>query len=303
MNLTANSTILVQGIMTPAGSTYTPLMQAYGTQIVAGVAPGYGNRLQNTIPVFDLVEQALTTVGPVDATVLFVPPYEVLDAALEAIAAGIHQIIIPSAGVPPLDMVKLLRHAESTETLVIGSGSGGVIIPGEILLGLYPPQFYSPGSVGVISRSSTLTHEVALELTQAGLGQSIAVSIGSDRVVGSSFQQWLQILEEDDRTEAIVLVGEIGGDAEEVAAHYSMEAIDKPMVAYLAGRTLAKGHCMGHAGAIIASQFADFGVDMGTAEPKLAAFKQAQIPVADRPSQIPALLKHHLEHHLAIAED
>jgi succinyl-CoA synthetase alpha subunit len=219
------------------------------------------------------------------------PHYLVLDAALEAIAAGIRQLVLITEGVPPLDLVSLSRKAEATETLVVGPNSPGIIVPGQLLLGTHPAEFYTPGSVGLVSRSGALTYEVALELTRAGFGQSIALGVGSDRIVGSSFQQWLQILDEDDHTEVIVLVGEIGGDSEEVAAQYIGEAIDKPVIAYIAGRTAPKGQMMGHAGAVIASQVADLGLHVGTAESKIAAFKHVKVPVADRPSQIPDLVK------------
>ena len=270
---------------------YTPLMQAYGTQVIAGVSPGAGGQTIVGVPTFDLVEQAIYHLGMVDTVVIFVPPYAVLDAALEAMAAEIRQLILITEGVPPLDMVRLLRKAEATETLVVGPNCPGIIVPGQILLGIHPSKFYKPGRIGLISRSGTLTYEIARELTQAGLGQSIAVGIGGDRISGSSLQQWLQILEEDDQTEAIVLVGEIGGDSEEVAAHYIAEVIDKPVVAYLAGYSAPKGQFIGHAGAIIASKIAGLGTDIGSAESKLAAFKRARIPVADRPSQIPELIK------------
>lgn len=192
-------------------------------------------------------------------------------------------------------MVHLLRKAEATETLIVGPNSPGIIVPGQLLLGTFPADFYTPGSVGLVSRSGTLTHEIALELTRAEFGQSIAVGVGGDRIVGSSLQQWLQILDEDEQTDVIVLVGEIGGDSEEVAAHYITEAIDKPVIAYIAGRTSPKGQLMGHAGAIIASQITDLSVETGTAESKIAAFKHAKVPVADRPSQIPDLVKKALQ--------
>lgn len=292
MNFTPESKVLVQGIKDPLGVVYTPLMQAYGTQVVAGVSPGYGGQQLAEIPIFDLVEQALAAVGPVDTTILFVSPYLALDAALEAIAAGIRQIVIVPEGVPPLDMVHLVRKAEATETLILGPNCPGIIVPEQkLLIGTHPAEFYAPGSVGLISRSGTLTYEVALELTRAGLGQSISVGIGGDSMVGSSFAQWLQILDEDDSTEVIVLVGEIGGDSEESAARYIAEAIDKPVIAYLAGRTVPRGKHMGHAGAIIASQIAEAGAEIGTAESKIAAFKRANVPLAERPSQIPDLVK------------
>lgn len=291
MNFTPDSKVLIQGITEPLGLAYAPVMKQYGTHIVAGVSPGYGGQAVQGIPVFDMVEQALPVVGMVDTTIIFVEPYLALDAALEAIVAGIHQIIIISEGVPPLDMVRLLRKAEATETLVLGPNCPGVIVPGQVLLGTHPIDFYTPGTVGILSRSGTLTYEVALELTRAGLGQSISVGIGSDAIVGSSFAQWLQILDEDENTEAIVLVGEIGGDGEEAAAGYIAEAIDKPVVAYIAGRTAPKGKHIGHASAIIASQIADLHGGFGTAESKIAALKRAKIPVAERPSQIPSLIK------------
>ncbi|HEY9646735.1 MAG TPA: CoA-binding protein [Chroococcidiopsis sp.] len=295
MDFTANSKVLVQGITESIGSIYVPRMLEYGTQIVAGVCPGHGGSEQHGVPVFDMVDQALAKVGAIDTTVILVPPYQALDASLEAIAAGIPKIILITEGVPPLDMVRLIRKAEATDTLIVGPDSPGIIVPGQILLGTHPVDAYSPGDIGLISRSGTLTYEVAHELTKAGFGQSIAVGIGGDRIVGSSFQQWLQILEEDDRTEAIVLVGEIGGDSEEVAAQYIGEAIDKPVIAFVAGRTVPRGRNLGHASAIIASQIAELGSDLGTADNKIAAFKRVGVPVAERPSQIPGLLKQALQ--------
>lgn len=291
MNFTATSKIIIQGIMEPLGARYAPLMQAYGTHVVAGISPGYGGRTLADIPVFDMLEQAVPRVGEIDTSVIFSPPYAALDAALEAIAAGVRKIVLVSQGIPPLDMVHLIRRAEATETLLIGPNSPGIIVPEQILLGVHPPELYKPGSVGVLSRNGTLTYEVAWSLTQAGLGQSIAVSIGGDAIVGSTFPQWLQILDEDDHTEVIVLVGEIGGDSEEIAAHYIAEAIDKPVIAYVAGRSAPRGRRMGHAGAIIESQTTDFGPDIGTAESKVAAFRQVGVPVAERPSEIPELVK------------
>ena len=290
MNFTPASRVIVQGILEPLGRLYAPLMQNYGTQIVAGISPGQGGQVLAGIPVFDMLEQAFPRVGAIDTTIIFSPPYAALDAALEAIAVGIRQIVLVSQGIPPLDMVHLIRKAEATETLIVGPNSPGVIVPGQMLLGIHPPEFYRPGSIGLLSRNGTLTYEVAWTLTQAGFGQSIAVSMGGDPITGSTFPQWLQILDEDDQTELIVLVGEIGGDFEEVAAHYIAEAIDKPVIAYIAGRSALRNRRMGHAGAIIDLQTANVGAGLGTAESKLAAFKQAGIPVVDRPSEIPQLI-------------
>ncbi|MBS9387814.1 Succinyl-CoA ligase [ADP-forming] subunit alpha [Dolichospermum sp. UHCC 0315A] len=289
MNLTTESKVLIQGFCEFISATHIAQMQAYGTNLVAGVNPGYGGKQIYNLPVFDLVEEVVAKFGQIDTTIICVQPYQVLDAALEAIASNIPQIIITTAGVPPLDMVQLLRKTEAGETLIIGPNSPGIIVPGKILLGTHEREFYIPGSVGIVSRSSTLTYEVAWELTKAGLGQSIGVSIGSDAIVGSSFLQWLQILDEDETTEAIVLIGQPGGESEEAAAQYITEAIDKPVIAYIAGRHAPTTQNWQETGTLasVIGRSANFG----TAESKLAAFKSAKIPVADSPSQIPKLLK------------
>lgn len=289
MKLTPETRVLIQGITTGLADTHVAQMIAYGTNIVAAVSPGHTTKTINKLPVFDLVEQALAEAGPIDTSLIFVPPYQVLDAALEAIAAGIRQIAIVSGGVPPLDMVQLLRKAEATETLVVGPNSPGIIVPGKILLGTHASEFYTSGTVGIVSRSTTLTYEVALELTKESLGQSISVSIGSDAIVGSSIIQWLQILDEDETTQAIVIVGEPGGNGEEAAARYITEAIDKPVIAYIAGCHAPAGRHWGHTGTLAA--VVGRGANIGTAKSKLQAFKAAKIPVAERPSQIPALVK------------
>jgi succinyl-CoA synthetase alpha subunit len=288
MNLTPDSKVLIQGFSEFISATHIAQMKAYGTNLVAGVNPGSGGQQVYDLPVFDLVEEVTAQFGTIDTTIICVNPYQVLDAALEAIACGIRQIIIISAGVPPLDMVQLLRKAEGCETLVVGPNSPGIIVPGKILLGTHPSEFYTPGSVGIVSRSSTLTYEVAWELTKAGLGQSISVSIGSDAIVGSSFLQWLQILDEDENTEAIVLVGQPGGGSEEAAARYITEAIDKPVIAYIAGRHAPPAKHWRETGTL--ATFVGRDPSFGTAQSKLAAFQEAMVPVAERPSQIPELL-------------
>jgi succinyl-CoA synthetase alpha subunit len=291
MNFSSISKVIVQGITEPLGVAMTPLMQGAGTQILAGVSPGRGGEQVGGVPVYDLVEQVIDQGQSIDVSIICTHPYAVLDAALEAIAAGVRQIVVISQGIPPLDMVQLVRHAETTETLVLGPNSPGLIVPGQILLGLHPTQFYTPGRVGLVTRSGPLTYEIGYTLTQAGIGQSVALSIGADGIVGSTFAQWLQILDEDERTEAIVLVGEPGGDSEEAAAHYIAEAIDKPVVAYIAGQTAPRDRRLGHARAIIESRVAVFGPDLGTAESKIAAFKRVGIPVASRPVDIPKLIR------------
>lgn len=298
MNINPDSKVLVQGIIEPIGSAYATRMKAIGTQVVAGVSPGHGGKTVEDIPTFDMVEEALVKVGQVDVTIIFSSPYWVLDAAKEAIAAGIRQIIIVTEGVPPLDMVELVRKAEATETLVVGPNTPGIIMPGKILLGTHPQEFYTPGSVGIISRSGTLTYEIAWELTKAGLGQSISVGIGGDTIVGSSFSQWLQVLDEDENTEAIVVLGEIGGSGEEAAAQYISEAIDKPVVAYVAGRYIPEGKRLGSASNLIVPQPTSRKSDKAgdsaapeSAQSKIAAFQKAGVPVADRPSEIANILK------------
>ncbi|MBD2597170.1 CoA-binding protein [Nostoc spongiaeforme FACHB-130] len=288
MNLTSDSKVIIQGFSEFISETNIVQMQAYGTNLVAGVNPGFGGQKQYNLPVFDLVEEVVAQFGTIDTTIICVHPYQVLDAALEAIASNIRQIIIISAGMPPLDMVQLLRKAEACETLIVGPNSPGIIVPGKILLGTQPSEFYTPGPVGIVSRSSTLTYEVARELTKAGLGQSISVSIGSDAIVGSSFLQWLQILDEDENTEAIVLVGQPGGGSEEAAARYITEAIDKPVIAYIAGRQVSPVKNWQQTGTLAAVIGRD--PNFGTAQSKLTALKEAEVPVAERPSLIPELV-------------
>ncbi|MBD2770579.1 succinate--CoA ligase subunit alpha [Iningainema tapete] len=289
MNLMPDSKVIIQGFCEFITATHVAQMKEYGTNLVAGVDPGWGGQELHDIPVFDLVEEVVGKFGAIDTTIINVHPYHVLDAALEAIACGIRQIMIISPGVPPLDMVQLLRKAEMTETLVVGPNSPGIIVPGRILLGTQPSEFYTPGSVGILSRSTTLTYEIARELTKDGLGQSISVSIGSDAVVGSSFIQWLQILDEDENTQVIVLVGQPGGGREEAAARYIAEAIDKPVVAYIAGTQAPPVKHWRQTGTLAAVVGRD--ADFGTAKSKLTALYEARVPVAERPSQIPELVR------------
>jgi succinyl-CoA synthetase alpha subunit len=289
MNLTPNSKIIIQGFSEFISATDISHMQAYGTNLVAVINPGCGGQKLYSLPVFDLIEEVVEQFGTIDTTIICVHPYKVLDAALEAIASNIRQIIIISPGVPPLDMVELLRKAEASETLIIGPNSPGIIVPGKILLGTQPSEFYTPGNIGIISRSTTLIYEIARELTQSGLGQSMSVSIGSDAIVGSSFLQWLQILDEDETTEVIVLVGQPGGGSEEAAARYIAEAIEKPVVAYIAGTQVPPEKHWRQTGTLAAVIGRD--PDFGSAKSKLTAFAEAKIPVAQRPSQIPELVR------------
>ncbi len=291
MNLTPASTVLVQGITQPLAIYHIARMLAYGTNIVAGVSAGQGGKQLQGIPIFDLVEDACNQVGLIEVTIIFVESYGALDAALEAIEAGIRQIILVSEGMPPLDTIRLLRKAEATNTLIIGPKSSGIIVPGKVLLGTQDSKFYTPGKIAMISRTATLTYEVALALTQAGLGQSISVNLGSDVIVGSSFRQWLPILASHEETQAIVLVDCTGGGSEEGTANYIAEVIDKPVIVYVAGCNTPVDKQVGNASAILAAQLSGPVTSATTAQHKVAAFKQAKIPVAGRPSQIPDMVK------------
>jgi succinyl-CoA synthetase alpha subunit len=295
MQWTPESKVLVQGIAQPLGAYYASRMKAYGTNIVAGVSVGYTGEPIDGIPVFDLVEEALCEVGAVEIGLIFVHPYNVLDAALEAIAAGIRQLIIVSGGVPPLDMVDLLKKARATNTFILGSGSQGLMIPEKLWLGIHEPQFYQPGKVGLISRTDGFSDEVALTLTQAGLGQSIAVSLGTDGIIGSNFEQWLQILEEDEVTEAIVLLGQSNGRAEIAAAEYIASAIEKPVIAYIAGLYAPVERSFGDAATIIAAQLSHTVSATSTDKQTIAALKQAKVTIAKRPSEIPKLVQKNLK--------
>ncbi|NJK38619.1 MAG: CoA-binding protein [Oscillatoriales cyanobacterium RM1_1_9] len=292
MNLTSDSTILIQGITASCSALYAGLkMKEYGTRVVACVHPGQDPQPVLNIPTFDLVKQAQRAVGTIDISIIFTHPYQALDAALEAIAAGIRQLIIITEGMPPLDMVKLIRVAEMTETLLLGPNSSGIIVPGKLLLGTHPPELYTPGNVGVIGRSSTLTYEVVMQLTQANQGQSICVTVGSDVVIGSSLLQWLQILDEDDTTDVIVLVGEVDGGDEIEAASYIAEAIDKPVVAYIAGQFATKTQMVSQVSNVMTSRIMTSMSSQKEYQTKIAQFKGAKIPIAQRPAQIPGLVK------------
>lgn len=284
MNLTRHSKVIVQGITEKISTQIALMMRSCGTNVVAGISPGEGGEEWHGIPVFSLVEQAVAKIGLIDTSVIVMPAYQVLDAALEAIASGLKQIVIITEGVPPLDMVKLLRKAEVTETLIIGPNSAGIIVPEKLLLGTHPTQFYTPGPIGIISSSNTLSYEIAWELTKSSLGQSISVSLGCDPIVGSSFLQWLQKLDEDEHTKLIVLVGEVGGVSEEVAGSYISETIDKPVIAYIAGTHVPINKNHSHANSFI-------GARAYKIESKIAAFEGVNIPVAKRPSDIPSLAR------------
>ena len=283
--------VIIQGINTPNVAYYTAAMKAYGTKIVAGISAGNGGEEIEQIPVFDLVEEAIAHIGNIDATLIFTSPYQVLDAAREAIAAEIKYIIILTPGVPPLDMVRLQQEARVTDTLIVGAGSKGIIVPKQICLGTLQPQYYQPGNIALISCSEHLSYEVALELNHADIGQSIVVHLGHEEIVGSTYQQWLSILSEDDNTESIVLIGQPDYYQEQVAAYYLDADINKPVIAYLAGLYAPKERIFLNATTIIANQLSYSVPSVNTDKQALAALKKAGIEVAKRPSEIPQLLR------------
>jgi succinyl-CoA synthetase alpha subunit len=291
MDWTMNSTVLVQGITTPLGQYYTAEMKAYGMNIVAGASVGWGGECVNDIPIFDLVEQAIARFGAIDISLIFVEPYAVLDAALEAIASGIRKLILVTRGVPPLDTLRLIEKARRTDTLILGPGSAGLIIPGQIVLGAIEPQFYSPGNIGMIGRTDNLINEIAWELTQANLGQSIAVNLGTGEIAGSNFQTWLSILDKDENTDAILLIEQnLSGDRE-AAIEYIKAEIRKPVIAYIAGCHIPQQQPIGAPAFMLADCLAQPIPNTSTAEMKMAAFKKAKVPIAHRPSQIPGLMQ------------
>jgi succinyl-CoA synthetase alpha subunit len=278
--------VLVQGITGREGEFHTKLMLEYGTKIVAGVTPGKGGQNVHGVPVFDSVREAVDAVGPIDVSIVFVPAPFAADAILEALDAGIKGVVIITEGIPVQDMLKVARALEiaGDDRWFIGPNCPGVITPGECKVGIMPAQVFSPGRIGVVSRSGTLTYEVVAELTRAGFGQSTCVGIGGDPIIGLNFVEILRRFNDDPQTDAVVLIGEIGGTDEEEAAAFIASEMRKPVVAFVAGKTAPEGKRMGHAGAIIMGR-------MGTAQSKIEAFQKAGVPVADLPAQIPELLK------------
>jgi succinyl-CoA synthetase alpha subunit len=288
---TLPSKVIIQGITEPQGAYYARKMKAYGTEIVAGIGIGSGGQYIDDIPVFELVDRAIERVGEVTTTLIFVQPYQVLDAALEAIAANIKQILIITAGVPPLDMVILLKKARMTDTLVVGPSSGGILVPEKILLGTIEPSFYTPGNIGLISCCNPLSYEVALALNEAELGQSIVVSVGTETIIGSDCQQWLKILEEDPNTKAIVSIAQPGGIGQEAVANYISSQMSKPVIAYIAGLQTPLERPFRDAATIIANQLSYSVPNVKKDKEIFSALQKAQVSLAKRPSQIPDLVK------------
>jgi len=274
--------LLVQGITGYQGTFHTGLMLQSWTRVVAGVTPGRGGARVHDVPVFETVEEAVRETGA-NACAIFVPARFARDAAWEAIAARLDPVVIITEGVPVHDAIEIVAYARRQGVRVLGPNGPGITTPGQCRVGIMPAHLFTPGPVGVVSRSGTLTYEIVAGLTRTGLGQSTAVGLGGDPVVGMSFVEVLELFNADPETRAVVLIGEIGGSAEEEAGQYIAREFKKPVAAYIAGRTAPEGRRMGHAGAVIS------GTE-GTADHKIHALESAGVVVAPLVSGVPALL-------------
>lgn len=279
--------LIVQGITGRDGGFHATKMKAYGTNVVGGTSPGKGGDEVSGIPVFNTVREAVEKTGA-NTSVIFVPAPFAKDAMMEAADAGIKLIICITEGVPTLDVVTAYKYIKLKGANLIGPNCPGLITPDESMVGIMPTMIFKKGKTGVISRSGTLTYEVVYNLTANGMGQSTAVGVGGDPIVGLYYKDLLEMFENDPETDSIALIGEIGGDAEEQAAAYIRDHVTKPVAVFIAGQQAPPGKQMGHAGAIISS-------GTGTAAEKIAAFEAVGVPVANEPSEIPALLKKQLE--------
>jgi len=278
-----NTKLVIQGITGRDGKFHTGKMKEYGTNVVAGVSPGKEGLVLDGIPVFNSVAGAVQATGA-NTSIIFVPAAFAADAILEASEAGIELVICISEGLPIQDMIRVTPILKQNGTLLIGPNCPGIITPDEALIGILPANIFKKGNIGFISRSGTLTYEVVNLLTENNFGQTTCVGIGGDPVAGLYFIDLLERFENDPETIAVVVIGEIGGDAEEQAAQFIAEKMTKPVVAFIAGQTAPPGKRMGHAGAIISS-------GSGTAAEKIAAFNKAGVPVAKEPNEIPDLLR------------
>ena len=278
-----NTKLVIQGITGRDGKFHTGKMKEYGTNVVAGVSPGKEGLVLDGIPVFNSVAGAVKATGA-NTSIIFVPAAFAADAILEASEAGIELVVCISEGLPIQDMIQVTPILKQNGTLLIGPNCPGIITPDEALIGILPANIFKKGNIGFISRSGTLTYEVVNLLTENNFGQTTCVGIGGDPVAGLYFIDLLERFENDPETIAVVVIGEIGGDAEEQAAQFIAEKMTKPVVAFIAGQTAPPGKRMGHAGAIISS-------GSGTAEEKIAAFNKAGVPVAKEPNEIPDLLR------------
>jgi len=273
-----SSRVVVQGLTGREGSFHARQCREYGTRVVAGVTPGRGGTTHEEIPVFNTVREAVTREGA-DVSLIFVPPPAAADAILEAADSGIRLIVCITEGIPVSDMVRVAPAVARTGARLIGPNCPGVISPGKCKVGIMPGYIHKPGPVGVVSRSGTLTYEAVAQLTRRGIGQTTCIGIGGDPIIGTTFRDALGLFRDDPETRAIVMIGEIGGSTEEEAARYAKEALQVPIVAFVAGQTAPPGRRMGHAGAIISG-------GRGTAAEKMSALKEAGIHVLKSPAEI-----------------
>ncbi len=279
-----NTKLVVQGITGRDGSFHTRQMIEYGTQVVAGVTPGKGAQtFDGEVPIFNTVAQAVAETGA-NTSVVYVPSRFAADAVFEAAEAGVGLVVCITEGIPVLDMTRVMPFLRERGTRLIGPNCPGIISPGQSKVGIIPGQICLEGKVGVVSRSGTLTYEVIHHLTKNGMGQSTCIGIGGDPIIGTNFIDCLEAFEADAETDAIVVIGEIGGTDEQRAAEHVVQSVTKPVVGFIAGRTAPPGRRMGHAGAIISGS-------SGTAKEKIAAFEAAGIGVMDRPAEVVSLLK------------
>ena len=275
--------VIVQGITGGEGSFHARQMLEYGTRIVAGVTPGRGGeKFESSVPVFNTVQEAVNKTGA-NASVIFVPAPFAADAIVEAASCGLELVVCITEGIPTTDMVRVKRFLQGRETRLIGPNCPGVITPGACKLGIMPGFIHKPGRVGVVSRSGTLTYEAVWQLSERGIGQSTCIGFGGDPVVGTTHLDALKLFNNDSDTDAVLMIGEIGGTAEEQAAAYAKENMDKPIVAFIAGRTAPAGRRMGHAGAIISG-------GVGTAQSKIDFLRHAGVTVAESPAEIGQVL-------------
>lgn len=282
-----NSRVIVQGFTGKEGTFHSQQMIDYGTNVVGGVTPGKGGQKHLDRPVFNSVEDAVRD-ADANVSIIFVPAPFAADAILEAATAGVDLIVCITEGVPALDLVKVKNYLKTTSSRLIGPNSPGIITPGEVKVGIMPAKVHRKGHVGVVSRSGTLTYEAVNQLTELGIGQTSAVGIGGDPVIGSSFTDILKLFGRDDETHGIIMIGEIGGSMEETAAHYIKENLKKPVVSFISGQTAPPGRRMGHAGAIISG-------GKGTAAEKMKILRECGISVVENPSDIGVTMKNILD--------